>query len=1165
MDAQLWELLAEGSPHDQVEVLIRLTELEKFPNGIVKAVAEIGHIASCRIRRGDIESIHADDAVVSMKGEKLVYLDPPFDEYFQTVEGGKKGNNNRPQRPEVAFTGKGTALGIADWGFDFTHPNFLYPDGTTRFLSIWDQAGEYDGYNIYGFGTVHTREDINHALDSTSPFLTLNYHPGRNDLYEQGMHGTHVLDIAAGNGSVGATGIAPESDLIAVHLATDKFNDLMGLGTSVRVFDALHFLDNIAGLQPLVINMSVGSHGDAHAGRSLIEQAIDHLVSSKTNRAVVQSCGNYFQSRIHTAGNLGDSNALLEWLISNQDKTPNEIEVWYEPEDDVLVSLQAPEGEYLLTEKSIGKLKILNNSGDEIGRYYHRVNEPNANLNQILIILNEKAPSGKWIVALTGKKIISGRYQSWIERDRGNLTNQSRFSLNQSVNTTTTGSICNGFYTISVGAYNNDADEYKIAWFSSMGPTWDGRQKPDLAAPGVGISAAKSSSPYDDRSTGEVTCKTGTSMAAPYVAGAIALLYEAAGRPITILEVKNQLFNACDQPTDKNEKNRFGGGILDIERLLVNYNNRQSKVSLLNINGMNNEYYYLENAPIESMMEASYTEFPNLAYGDLSEYFESLQPLENTFDSDDIQRGDILIRRQYGHHEPVWYGIVEFVHGNEVFVYNRNGRRKLKLSFDSRRRHWELKRLRPTESSSPWIAEDVSVGNEIDIAELKKEIPTTYGKWTMVITLKSASSVSGASDLPVGGKFVQTSKLQGGERVMGAKTEFSTTAIKDIFKNIRIDNFTIKLGGEWSGSEISAYAQATFDFDTGFNKAPASLKIFIFKVKEGDSVQIAQIEGYFDSPGFELKIGGIKTKVFVRVKVSWWIDKKKVALEIFKKIAKEKIEKEAIKQGVKVLGRKAGETILKKLGPIVTAFGIGWDIGTLLNDFTIADEVALDIQNEILGDLNVRYHEADTLGKMVLIAKNSPRIVAALIASGVGGVAAGIGDIVLFKIFGLKKLPDFGPALQALKQMQAVIPDLGGALVGLVAAELLKMGIKLNPKYSVIKYPEIKVVTAKIFRQLKPMYKLPNAIDKIGMLIMGDFDIDYEPVADLILREKLNKGHFSNFTNERQEIIGNIIDMRLYDFFKSLELNHLILYNIIFSDELGLESVDQKLINELFQ
>jgi len=32
---------------------------------------------------------------------------------------------------------------------------------------------------------------------------------------------------------------------------------------------------------------------------------------------------------------------------------------------------------------------------------------------------------------------------------------------------------------------------------------------------------------------------------------------------------------------------------------------------------MNNEYYNLENAPIESIMEASHTEFPNLAYGDL--------------------------------------------------------------------------------------------------------------------------------------------------------------------------------------------------------------------------------------------------------------------------------------------------------------------------------------------------------------------------------------------------------------------------------------------------------------------------------------------------------------------------------------------------------------------
>ena len=97
------------------------------------------------------------------------------------------------------------------------------------------------------------------------------------------MHGTHVLDIAAGNGSVGDSGVAPGADLIAVHLATGAPRDLLGLGTSVRVFDAIHFINDMAGDRPLVINMSVGSHTEAHLGKSLVEQAIDHLVTSSLN------------------------------------------------------------------------------------------------------------------------------------------------------------------------------------------------------------------------------------------------------------------------------------------------------------------------------------------------------------------------------------------------------------------------------------------------------------------------------------------------------------------------------------------------------------------------------------------------------------------------------------------------------------------------------------------------------------------------------------------------------------------------------------------------------------------------------------------------------------------------------------------------------------------
>jgi serine protease AprX len=111
---------------------------------------------------------------------------------------------------------------------------------------------------------------------------------------------------------------------------------------------------------------------------------------------------------------------------------------------------------------------------------------------------------------------------------------------------------------ITVGAtHRNWPHTYGVSFFSSRGPTGDGRLKPDLVAPGERIRA-----PLPDRLWGDLD---GTSMAAPHVSGAAAMLLsrysELIGHPSRVKRI------LCETATDLGRERTFQGhGMLDVLR-----------------------------------------------------------------------------------------------------------------------------------------------------------------------------------------------------------------------------------------------------------------------------------------------------------------------------------------------------------------------------------------------------------------------------------------------------------------------------------------------------------------------------------------------------------------------------------------------------------------------
>jgi len=129
----------------------------------------------------------------------------------------------------------------------------------------------------------------------------------------------------------------------------------------------------------------------------------------------------------------------------------------------------------------------------------------------------------------------------------------------------------NSDLAITVGSTHRDMPHtYGVSYFSSKGPTGDGRMKPDLVAPGEKIISCAAGALKADAAKGQA-CDyvetSGTSMAAPHVSGAIAAFLSVRTEFIGKAEHVKQIFlSSC---TDLRRDRYFqGSGLIDLMRAI---------------------------------------------------------------------------------------------------------------------------------------------------------------------------------------------------------------------------------------------------------------------------------------------------------------------------------------------------------------------------------------------------------------------------------------------------------------------------------------------------------------------------------------------------------------------------------------------------------------------
>ncbi len=530
------------------------------------------------------------------------------------------------------YDGTGVVVGIVDHGFDLLHAGLRRGDGRTRIAALWDQTaetGSSPGLPDGAPGVVHTRGEIDGLIsswpspeddDETLPIDDLrNPKHWARRLRDRADHGTHVTGIAGGNGANPAgpaagcraadtyVGMAPNADLVLVNAATSSSHPSHDPSSDITLVYACNWIftrEPDDERRPAVVNLSLGSAAGPHDGSSVVERALDALLVTpetpnapavaQPGRAIVKSAGNRAQlegrARAIVHGDGLPEEILFHMRPDAEPGLTHHLEVWYDGLEALTTKVvyqgrlgdSGQESEEVAPASAESWALTVNGRTSTI-----EISEQEVGVNgsrQISVAIrppptatvSHRPPPGIWKLSLTNPSSSGVTVDAWIHHPQDGL---SFIAVHEQSTTITHPGTAHEIITVGSyappGAISPGSIEH-LAASSSRGPDRLGRQKPELVAPGVGITSAVSG---ERRRTlccswyeGAYRSKSGTSMAAPHVTGAVALLFQA-DPTLDARQVRQALIDSARLPqgmsADDLPDAGWGHGILDVGNALA--------------------------------------------------------------------------------------------------------------------------------------------------------------------------------------------------------------------------------------------------------------------------------------------------------------------------------------------------------------------------------------------------------------------------------------------------------------------------------------------------------------------------------------------------------------------------------------------------------------------
>ena len=462
----------------------------------------------------------------------------------------------------MPYTGKDVVIGVIDTGIEFNHMAFKDANGNTRIKRVYMPGGSgkrpvVDGNTLPGAEYTTAEEIANLTTDM-----------------EDESHGTHTSAIAGGTKVGDFGGMAPEADLV-----------LCGMGeelTDAAILNAVKYVFNYAKSvgKPAVINMSLGDHVGPHDGSTDFSKSLDALAAD--GNVLVLAAGNEGDYAVHfstTFTNAGSNVEQKAVILEDNEYYGG----YYDDQFDIYSGSKKPfYVQYVVCDGTGKQLAVspkqsANSSGATFNmssnstfkNYYsgyahtYSVVDQNSGKYNVYIELSCETTSDSDTDWYLGIRFYGDQGETLNGWNAGGYTDFTNLGNSKFINGDSEMSIsgmATGKNIISVGAYVTKTSfktiggsiysygsQYKkegVADFSSYGPDANGTRRPEVLAGGIIVISAVNN--YDSETvsssnknylSAEVTDKSGkkyywgdmagTSMAAPEVAGIVALWLQA--------------------------------------------------------------------------------------------------------------------------------------------------------------------------------------------------------------------------------------------------------------------------------------------------------------------------------------------------------------------------------------------------------------------------------------------------------------------------------------------------------------------------------------------------------------------------------------------------------------------------------------------------------------